>query len=321
MICSCACKPPFLPPMHVSAFLSRSGYLFAFLATLVWSGNFVVARGLNEVFSPISISFFRWGIASVVIFPLAFANLKRDYHLLRTQWKLVVAMALISITVFNTLIYQAARTTPALNLSLIAITAPLYVVLLNRILFKEKLTRKQTLGMAVLFSGLALLISKGNVSALLHLQFSHGDLLMALAAALFGVYTVMLVHKKGGNFSFVAATIIIGELMLVPLFIGEQYLVGQPLKFSTSSVLQLLYIGIGPSIISFYLWNKSIASIGSTKASVIYNTIPLFAAVLAFLFLGEGIIPIQIISSIIIVAGVLLVLRSKKIEQNNSKKV
>ncbi len=297
--------------MHIIKTLFRSGILLAFLAVIIWSGNFVVARGLNTTFSPISIAFFRWGIAAVVIVPLAYQNIKRDLPSLKHQWKFVLFMSLVSVTLFNTFIYLAAQSTPALNLSLIAITAPLYVVILNRIINKEFLRKRQIFGLIILFVGLVLLISKGNIDRLLEMEFTKGDLFMALAASLFGLYTVLLPRKKSGNFSFVAATIVLGELLLLPLFIGEQLLTNTPLIFSGNSILQLLYIGIGPSIISFYLWNKSIAAIGSTKAATIYNTLPIYSAFFAFIFLGETILPIQVISSVVIIAGVLLVIQNK----------
>ena len=221
-------------------------------------------------------------------------------------------MSLVSVTLFNTFIYLAAQSTPALNLSLIAITAPLYVVILNRIINKEFLRKRQIFGLIMLFVGLLLLISKGNINRLIELEFTKGDLFMAIAASLFGLYTVLLPRKKSGNFSFVAATIVVGELLLLPLFLGEQLVTDTPLTFTSNTILQLLYIGIGPSIISFYLWNKSIATIGSTKAATIYNTLPIYSAFFAFIFLGETILPIQIISSIVIIAGVLFVIQNKK---------
>ena len=65
----------------IKGHISSSGFLLAFLAVIIWSGNFVVARGLNTTYSPITIAFFRWGIASLVIFPIAYQNLKRDFHI------------------------------------------------------------------------------------------------------------------------------------------------------------------------------------------------------------------------------------------------
>ena len=300
--------------MRIKDRLATSGYFMAFLATIIWSGNFIVARGLSSTFSPISISFFRWLIATLVILPLAWPYLKKDLPLLKKQWKLMMVLAFLGVTMFNTLIYAAAHWTPALNLSLIAITAPLYVVLLNRILFKELLSKQQIIGFIVLLIGLITLLSKGDLSLLLQLKFNKGDLTMALAACLFASYTA-LVRKKDsriGNLSFVAATFILGELILLPMFLAEQILLPTQLTFTARSLYQLIYIGVGPSVISFYLWNKSIVLIGSTKAATIYNTLPIYSAFFAAMILHEAVLTVQIISSIVIVAGVLLVIRAKK---------
>lgn len=299
--------------MQVEKRIAQSGYLMALLATIVWSGNFIVARGLNEVYTPISISFFRWLIASVVILPFALPYLRRDFKLLLRQWRLMLVLSFLGVTLFNTLIYLAAHSTTALNLSLFAITAPFYVVILNRVIFKESLSFRQILGFIILILGLLILLSKGDPSTLLQLEFNKGDLLMAMAASLFGTYSV-LVKKKNpaiGNLSFVSATFILGELMLLPFFVGEQILFSPEISFIQKNVLQLLYIGIGPSVVSFYLWNKAIIGLGSTKAASIYNTLPIFSAFFGVVLLNESVLIAQIISAIIIVTGILFVIRSK----------
>ena len=137
---------------------------------------------------------------------------------------------------------------------------------------------------------------------------------MAIAASIFGTYSVLVKLKNPsiGNLSFVSATFILGELMLLPFFIGEQLLFTPEISFDANHIIQLLYIGIGPSIISFYLWNKSIISIGSTKAATIYNMLPVFSAFFGILILNEPILVAQLISAIIIVIGVLLVIRSNR---------
>ena len=291
----------------------HSGYILALLATMIWSGNFIVARDLNGSFSPISISFFRWSIATVAVLPFALPYLRRDFNAMARQWRLMLLMSFTGVTVFNTLIYLAAHTTSAFNLSLFAITAPLYVVLLNWLLFKEAITGKQALGFAILLLGLLSLLSKGNPQKILELEFNKGDVLMAGAAGIFAFYSVMLKKKDPaiGNLSFLAATFLLGVFMLVPFFIVEWVGTARPLEFTTSSILQFVYIGIGPSIISYYLWNRSIVDIGSTKAATIYNTLPVFSALFAALILNEAVLAIQVVSSAIIVVGVLLVLLGK----------
>ncbi|MEQ8364585.1 MAG: DMT family transporter [Cyclobacteriaceae bacterium] len=293
---------------------SYSGYLFALLATIVWSGNFIVARDLNTTFTPISISFFRWLIATLVILPFAIPHLKRDMRLILPQWRLMLVLSFTGVTVFNTLIYLAAQTSSAFNLSLFAITAPLYVVLFNWLFYKETITTRQAIGFAVLLVGLLTLLSKGNPEKILDLEFNKGDLVMAGAASIFAFYSALLRKKNPaiGNLSFVAATFVLGVIMLIPIFIVEIMSPAVSLPFNTPSVLQLVYIGVGPSVISYYLWNRSVVEIGSTKAATIYNTLPVFSALFAAIILKESILAVQVVSSVIIVGGILLVLLGKK---------
>lgn len=294
-----------------------SGYLFALLATIIWSGNFIVARDLKTTFSPISISFFRWLIATIVILPFAFNHLKRDMSLILEQWRLMLVLSFTGVTIFNSLIYLAAQTSSAFNLSLFAITAPLYVVLFNWLFYKETITTKQAIGFVVLLVGLLTLLSKGNPEKILDLEFNKGDLLMAGAASIFAFYSVLLRKKNPaiGNLSFVAATFVLGVTLLAPFFIVEISSSAVSLEFTTSSILQLVYIGVGPSVISYYLWNRSVAEIGSTKAATIYNTLPVFSAFFAALILKESVLVVQIVSTVIIVGGILLVLLGKKNSQ------
>jgi len=105
-----------------------SGYLFATGATAIWSGNFIIARGLNESIPPISLAFWRWVVAVIVFLPFALKPLIDEWDILKENIPYLSVTALLGITIFNTLIYFAGHTTTAINLSLISITFPIFIV-------------------------------------------------------------------------------------------------------------------------------------------------------------------------------------------------
>ena len=119
------------------------GYLFAIGATAIWSGNFIVARGLSDSIPPISLAFFRWLVAVIVFAPFAFKNLLQEWPIIKKHIAYFSITSFLGITTFNTLIYFAGHTTTAMNLSLISITFPVFIILLSRILYKELLTIKK----------------------------------------------------------------------------------------------------------------------------------------------------------------------------------
>lgn len=292
------------------------GWILATLATLIWSGNFIVARGLKEVIPPVTMSVLRWGVAAVILFPFAWKQLREDWPMIRAQWKLLLPISFFGITAFNTLLYQAAHDTEVINMSLIAISGPLFVVTLNRLLYKESISSIKVIGFLVVITGLLFLLTKGHLERLLQLTFSRGDLFMALGALLFSIYTVLLRKKNpkirmGSTLLFL---FISGTLMLFPFWYWELSVYTKKIPIDGSTIPGILYIAVLAALASYYCWNSAVAKIGSTNTAAIYNLLPFFSALAAALLLGEKLMMVQVFSGIIILAGVFLITTGEKMQ-------
>ncbi|MBL0715626.1 MAG: DMT family transporter [Desulfosarcina sp.] len=283
-----------------------SGYFFAIAATAIWSGNFIIARGLNESISPISLAFWRWVVAVIVFLPFALKPLIAEWDVLKEHIPYLSITALLGITIFNTLIYLAGHTTTAINLSLISITFPVFIVILSRIFFRESITVNKGLGILIVATGVVLLITKGTPSRLLNVSFARGDIWMLVAALTFAIYSILLKRKPEmlSIWAFQLSTFILGLIFLFPFFILE-YLTVPPVEFDPQTVFSILYVGIFASLSAFVLWNKAILTVGPSKAGMIYYTLPLFSGFLAYLFLKENISIIHFYSALLIVSGIL----------------
>ncbi|MFK5959387.1 MAG: DMT family transporter [Lutibacter sp.] len=282
------------------------GYLFALIATAIWSGNFIIARDLNKSIPPISLAFWRWTVAVVILFPFAIRQLITDWKILKSNFKYISIVSLLGVTVFNTLIYLAGHTTTAINLSLISITFPVFIVLFSRIFYDELITLNKTIGILLVLFGVILLITKGNIAILLNLTFAIGDIWMLLAAIIFAIYSI-LIKKKPKELdilSFQLSTFIVGLLFLFPFFIWETLTVPS-IEFTPKIFISIGYVGIFASLTAYMLWNKAIIKIGPTNAAIIYYTLPLFSGFLAYLFLNEVIGMIHLISLILILIGII----------------
>jgi len=300
-----------------------SGYLCAIGSTAIWSVNFIIARNLSGSIPPVSLAFFRWFIALIVFLPFTLKPLIAEWQILKKHLFYLSIISLLGVTIFNTLLYLAAHTTSAINLSLISITFPVFVVILSRFFFDEKITLNKAIGIILVAIGFVILITKGAPSRLLHITFAVGDLWMLLASVIFAVYSVLL-RKKPKQISiavFQLSTFILGILFLFPFFAWEYVTVPQG-EFNIQNVFSILYVGIFASLIAYLLWNKSVMSIGPSKAGMVYYTIPVFSGVLAYFFLNEGIGMIHIYSAILIVSGILIAnyeLKKNKPEKSRLK--
>lgn len=290
-----------------------SGYLFALGATAIWSGNFIVARGLSDTVPPISLAFWRWMVAVIVFLPFALRPLIAERQQLLQNIRYLSITSFLGVTVFNTFIYIAGHTTSALNLSLIAITFPMFIIILSRMLYKEMITASKLFGIALVTGGVVLLITKGDFSVLYNISFTVGDLWMLAASVIFAIYSILIKQKPKelSILAFQLSTFSLGLLFLFPFFIWEWSSV-PPVNYDTTTILSILYIGIFASLTAFILWNKAIVTIGPLKSGLIYYTLPLFSGLLAYFFLNETIGIVHLISALLIVAGILTANRVSK---------
>ncbi|UQD57622.1 DMT family transporter [Flavobacterium sp. K5-23] len=288
------------------------GVLFALTATLLWSVNMVIASGIKGHIPPVGLAFWRWTIACIVLMPFAIRSTIRNLAVIKKNIRYLIATAILGITIFNTLIYFAGRTTTAVNLSLIAISIPIFIVAISRIAFKEKISVHKMIGIVTIITGVLVLITKGSLQSLLHINFTRGDLLMLVACFFFASYTI-LVRLKPEELPakvFLFSVFTLGVLFLFPFYLWEHLFYNKVVLDSTT-FFATTYVGIFASLVSYYLWNESIRLIGTNNTALIYYLIPVFSGIIAYLFLNQKIVLTQFISMGIIVSGLVITNRAK----------
>lgn len=284
-----------------------SGYLFALCATALWSGNFVIARGLSDQIPPVTLAFCRWLTAVAVFTPFAVSALIREWQPVKKHAVYLAVTGLLGISIFNTLIYIAGHTTSAMNLSLIAISFPIFIIIFSRIIHKEPITLRKIFGIVLVLTGVVCLITKGDLALLLHLHFNRGDVWMALAAAIFAVHSILVKNKPPAISvkTLQLSTMILGLFFLFPFFLWEQQFHPDPF-LTKATIPAILYVGIFASLCAFILWAKSIMIIGPSKAGIIYYTLPLFSGLSAILFLNEQVGFLHLFSLCFIITGIFI---------------
>ena len=300
---------------HSNTSINFYGYISAVTATILWSGNFIVARSLIENIPPVSLAFWRWALAVAILFPFAIKPLIKDWPIIKNNIIYICITALLGISLFNTLIYIASHTTTAINLSLIAITFPIFIIILSRIFYNELLSLNKWIGVFLVASGVVILTTKGEISILKNIEFAQGDLWMLLAALTFAIYSLLLKKKPKnlGTRSFLLSTFLFGLIFLLPFYLWESATSNfQIFSVDSNTLFSIIYIGLFASLVSYVLWGKAVHTLGPTKSSMIYYTLPIFSGIAANLFLGEKIGLIHLLSMFLIIAGILTAIYEKK---------
>jgi len=299
-----------------------TGILLAVLATLIWSGNFVIARGIAQKVSPVALAFFRWSTATILLLPIALHSFKREFKLVMNHLTYFLLTSLTGITLFNTFVYKAAQDTPAIKLALIGTTsAPVFAIILAAIFLGERITIFRITGLILCITGILMLLSQGQLSMLSQLRFTHGDYWILGGALFFAIYNIFVRKKPAGisPINFLFTIFLFGTILLIPALLLDLKAVTN-VQFDRNLILIILYLGLGTSVISYLCWNTAIQKLGAARTSLFGNLIPVFSTIEAFLFLQEKITANHVVSGVLVIAGLIIANLSIKNKNVSSSK-
>ena len=265
-----------------------SPYLLLPMTMLFWAGNNIVGRSAAPDVGPMALSFWRWLLALCILVPFVLPLVREQRDIIRAHWARLSGFGVLGVAGFTTLHYTALGHTTAINASLLASTIPAAIVGASWLLFRETVTLRAGLGMAVALFGVIAIIAKAELSVLRTLDFNTGDLLALLAVVIWALYSVLLRFRPRGlhPLVFLAAIIASGLVVIGPLYALE---VARGLTFvpDWNTVLMIGYVGVFPSLAAYIFYNAGVEALGANKAGQFIYLSPLFASVLAVTLLGE----------------------------------
>lgn len=278
------------------------------LATILWGGNFVIGRAVANDIAPLTLAFYRWCVAFLVLAPIAWKAFKKDLPIFKQHWLAVLVLSLTGVAGFNTLVYIGLHDTTSINASLMNSSTPIVIYILAFIFLRERLTRFQIIGTVISLTGVIFILSGGSLSSLKDFQFNQGDLIVLVAIVCWSIYSLLIKQYAGilPGLSTFFVTIMIGIVMLLPFFIYETMTQAPTITWNISSIAAILYVGSLASIVAFLAWNKGVIQLGASRASIFLNFIPVFAALFAVLFIGESLHLFQVVGGLAVVLGVII---------------
>ncbi|MFD9697513.1 DMT family transporter [Lentzea sp. NPDC059081] len=271
------------------------------VATLFWAGNYVVGGAAVSTFAPLDLVAFRWAIAVLPLFALAHLVERPDWRQVFGRWRTAVVPALIGLLGYNVLLYTALQHTDAVNASLINAFNPALISLGATLFFRQRLTPLAILGVVVALAGVLWVLSGGNPASLLSTGFGVGDLLMLGAITAWTAYSLMGRRASGAHpIANTAVQALVAVVVMVPVVV----LTGGPhVPAGTGTVLVLLFVGLGPSVVSYVMWNRALMTIPPARAGVFLNLITVFTVVMSAA-LGKPVTAAEILGGAVVLVGV-----------------
>lgn len=259
---------------------------------LLWAGNVIVGRMVHELIPPMTLNFVRWVIAGLLLLPFTYATLKRHSPLWR-HWKRYAMLSLLGVGCYNSLQYLALQTSTPINVTLVASSNPVFMLGIGALFFKQAIRKRQILGALLSMLGVLLVLSRGNLQALLEVQLVVGDVFVLMATASWAGYSWLLAQTtepsevRNDWANFLMAQIALG-LVWSGLFTAGEWSMGDAhIVWSWPLVAALVFVAVGPAMLAYRCWGLGVQLVGPNIAGFFANLTPLFAALLSALTLGE----------------------------------
>ncbi|SKA55346.1 DMT family transporter [Photobacterium toruni] len=284
-------------------------YLLPFFTVAIWAGNAIVNKMAFSVIDPGAISFYRWFFALVALTPFLAKSVWRERVIIKPYLSKLAFLALLGMVLNQSLGYFAAATTSATNIALIISLVPLVSMFLSVPLLGQRLSPFALLGAVLSLSGLVLMLSHGHISNLISQGIKQGDGLMLLAAVVYALYCVLLKRWKMpiSNWHSVYVQCLFAVVMLTPLL-----LTSHRMAITAAAAPLIMYAALLASVLAPWLWMQSIERLGADRTAMFMNLLPIMAAGIASVMLGEQLHNYHYIGGIMVLSGVALAQKRAK---------
>ncbi len=301
--------------------LSPGTILMLITPPLLWAGNAIVGRVMQGVVPPVTLNFLRWVLALALLLPLAGWVLRPGARGMWPHWRRFTLLGLLGVGCYNALQYVALKTSTPINVTLVASSMPVWMLLLGRLFYGVAVSRRAALGAALSMAGVLVVLTRGDLAQLKAWQLVPGDAWILLAIVLWSWYSWLLARPRPGEdpphiksdwAAFLLAQVVMG-LAWSGLFAAGEWLTlppqpegGSAIQWGWPLAAALVYVAVGPSLVAYRCWSAGLTRVGPAMAAFFSNLTPLFAALMSATLLGEPPRLHHALGFVLIVGGILV---------------
>lgn len=283
--------------------------MLVMLATpLLFSTNLIFGRAVIGDVAPFTLAFIRWALVALVLAPFLLRERQMLLTVMTARPGLVATLSFLGMVVCGAGVYLALTSTTATNGTLIMTSSSVFIILIEAAFFGRAIGVREAIGSAIAFAGVAVIVLKGDLTALLRLDFHWGDVLFVAAAFCWAVYSILYRSQdlRGvsnlGLFGVVAA---VATLMLAPIAAIE-FTLGGSMPDQPSDWISIAGIVVFASLLAFSGFQYGVRALGASLAGIFMYLMPPFAVTMAVVFLGETFLPFHAAGIALVMGGVIL---------------
>ena len=276
-------------------------YGLLLMVTLAWGVSFVSSKIVLNVIDPISLGFVRYLFAFGFLLIFFFAKKETIVIQKRDIFRLMVS-AIIGVALYFYAENTAVSYISASTASILVSTLPIFLILTNFILFRERISRIKMIAVAGSILGVGFVVG-GGIDQLTW-ESIQGYLFMLLAVGAWIVFslTTMELRKRYSNLKIITLQAGITLLVLAPFAMTA---IGPILSMPPVMWAHIAFLGIVCSGLAFYWYVYAMKQIGTVMSSVFINLIPVVTVITGAIVLQEQLHQMQILGGFLIIGAVM----------------
>ena len=290
---------------------TRLALALIWVTPALWAVNYIVARNARGVVEPHMLALGRWALAGAILSIIVRAELWQGRHAVLAVWRQYVVLGALGMLVCGAWVYLGAKTTQAMNISLIYAAAPVLISMGSVVWLKERLNRVQLLGVALALAGVVHVVVKGQWAALTQVKWVAGDGWIVLATISWALYALLqkMWPSPLSATARLAAICIGGVLVLLPFAVWESGLPSTPAWRWRATELTVL-AALAPGLGAYWIYGWAQKILGTSRVAVTMYLGPLYTALAAYWVLGEPMGWHHVAGAAMILPGVFLANRA-----------
>jgi len=276
------------------------------LTTAFWGGSFVAGKIALREFPPMTLTFFRFLIATALILPYMWVTAEIRVPR-REDISVLFGLGFLGVSGYYTFQFTSLLYTSAGNSATINALIPLTSSVLATFMTEERLNARKVGLIFLALSGVLLTATGADIEVLRSLAFNKGDLVMLLAMLCFSVYGIYS-GRMTARYTPILVTAYIflfGLIQITPLMLMEGVF-WEVLSYSRESWAAIVFMAVFSSVLGYMFQQMAIQRLGINRTMLFFNVVPLFAILFAYLVLGDPVTPVNLASAAIIITAVVL---------------
>lgn len=266
----------------------RLAQALLFITPLFWSMNYIGARSAVGHIGGHQLALGRWTLALLIMLPFAWRELRDRWPDWRSEIPSMLVLGGLGMWICGAFVYIGAQTTPAVNIGLLYALAPVLIAVLSVRLLGEHLATTQLLGALIAIAGVVVVLFKGSLAQALAIELTSGDLWIGLAVLAWVAYSLLLKARPSalGPFARLTAITAAGIVVLLPFTVAEIAISG-PASPSWRVLGLIVLVAVLPGVGAYQSYSFVQRELGAARTALILYLGPIYAAVVAWVLLGE----------------------------------